>query len=198
MYSAPNRSYRHPSSTRVRFLPITVSSRSRPLASLSVCNTLIDRYPRIKHHHQENQEAIVDSGASNHFTPISYDGGNHQDDSKGVLVKVADDRIIRSTATDSFNLPVLPTAARTCYKFPRMSSSLFSVGQVCDADMKVMFDKHYVHIFNPSGEIVLEGYRHPTSKLYMLPLASAGAALPRVPHQSVPRVQHSFSAYKVR
>ena len=99
----------------------------------------------------------------NHFVPTSYNGGKHQLDPNGVLVWIANNNVIQSTATNELNIPTLPSPARTCYKFPTISQPLFSVGHVCDANMQVLFDKNYVQIFNPSGEIVMNGYRHPTS-----------------------------------
>lgn len=212
VFPAPNRRpegcpYRHPRTVHVRFQSTIKPFQCRQRAALSVCNKLLDRYQPSPALTSREHEGIIDSGASNHFAPTTYNGEDHRDDPTGVPVRVADDRIIRSAATDTFHLPGLPHRAHTCYKFPAKSKTLFSVGQVCDADMKVMFDRNYVHIYNPSGEIVLEGYRHPTSRLYMLPLPNTDASVRRVTDDIVRRVMtaqltspmhHGFSAYEVQ
>ena len=73
--------------------------------------------------------------------------------------------------------------------------------------MQVLFDKNYVQIFNPTGQIVMNGYRHPTSRLYMIPLRQDDQHVPRLPDRPLPRLKcatvprlhnHMLSAYEVQ
>ena len=64
------------------------------------------------------------------------------------------------------NLPHLDLAALEAYIFPAMENlSLLSVGQLCDAGCKALFDKNQVHIIIKLGTILLTGLRDPTTRL---------------------------------
>ena len=64
-------------------------------------------------------EAVLDSGATHTFFPVSYKGTNEQFDHEKVEVGCAraDSAPLISVATDEMYLPTLPAAARECYKF---------------------------------------------------------------------------------
>ena len=72
VYPAPNQRpegcpYRHPSTVHVRFQSTIKPFQRRQRAALSVCNKLLDCYQRSPALTSRNHEAIIDSGASDHF-----------------------------------------------------------------------------------------------------------------------------------
>ena len=160
-YPAPCRKIKHPATVHVRFhidsiynnkprrpfLGKFYEGRPKPLAALNVCNKLLDSVPT----------AVVDSGASHNFASNDFNGGKHQNVTDGIQVRVANHEIITSTATDEFPFENVPANARVCHKFPHLANHLLSVGQMCDANMLVLFDANYVYIFNRTGKELLRG-----------------------------------------
>ena len=53
--------------------------------------------------------------------------------------------------------------------FPTSKSSLISIGQLCDDEFIVTFDNHKV-IVSINKDIIIEGYREPTNRLWRFPL----------------------------
>ena len=178
------------------FLGKFYEGRPKPLTALNVCNKLLDRAPK----------AVVDSGASHNFTSLDFKSGKHQNVQNGIQVRVANHEVITSTATDKFPFKNVPTNAHVCHKFPHLANHLLSVGQMCDANMLVLFDANYVYIFNRTGKELLRGQRHPLTKLYMIPLLRdiTTTNVQRVSHGShlverVPQVTGSINnAYEIK
>ena len=178
------------------FLGKFYKGRPKSLAALNVCNKLLDRTPK----------AVVDSGATHNFLSIDFNSGKHQNVNNGIQVRVANHEIITSTATDEFSFENVPTNACVCHKFPHLANHLLSVGQMCDANMLVLFDANYVYIFNCTVKEILRGQCHPLTKLYMIPLLRdiTTTNVQRVPHGSnlaerVPQVTGSINnAYEIK
>ena len=63
-------------------------------------------------------QAILDSGASDHFLPMSYKGICEKRVTNGIVVTRANGGQLISTATDVINYQGLPQAATPCHKFP--------------------------------------------------------------------------------
>jgi hypothetical protein len=130
------------------------TSRHRSSASLHVCNKLIDVFP---------QRAIIDSGASDHFVSATYTGDDPQSTARGLPVQCANGMIMKSTGTDLLSLPRLPLKARGCHKFNEVTTSLFSVGKLCDNDLHVTFSNSKVVVTDTApiitGSVVMEGTR---------------------------------------
>eukprot|EP00536_Pseudo-nitzschia_multiseries_P016827 jgi/Psemu1/47967/gm1.47967_g len=59
----------------------------------------------------------LDSAATDHFVPSTYQGGAHQDTPGALTVGCANGSKMLSTATDLLDLPRLPLEARGCHKF---------------------------------------------------------------------------------
>lgn len=83
-------------------------------------------------------------------------------------VQAANSDIITSTAIDKFPFENVPSAVCVCHKFLHLANHILSVGQLCDSNMIVLLDANYVYIFNQLGKEILQGQRHPLSKLYMI------------------------------
>ena len=68
----------------------------------------------------------IDSGASTHCLPYSYQGGAHQDvkPSNSVDVICANNSIIKSAATDILDFKQLPLKSRTSNKFHEIQMPL--------------------------------------------------------------------------
>ena len=146
-YPAPCRKIKHPDTVHVcfhidsiynnkphrPFLSKFYKGRPKQLAALNICNKLFDYAPK----------AVVDSGASHNFASININGGKHQNVNNGIQIHVAIHEIITSTATDEFSFENVPTNARVCHKYPHLANHLLSVGQMCDANMLVLFDVNY-------------------------------------------------------
>jgi hypothetical protein len=136
------------------------------------CNKLIDIYP---------PRAIIDSGASDHFVHSSYNGNNPQSKQRGLPVQHAN-MIMRSTGTDLLSLPRLPTNAWGCHKFGEVTTSLFSIGKLCDSGLHVTFSDTNVVVTDTApvitGTVVMEGWRD--GGVYSTPMFQP-ETLPRVP-----------------
>ena len=77
------------------------------------------------------------------------------------------------------NLPNLDPAALEAYIFPAMENlSLLSVGQLCDAGCKALFDEDQVHIITKLGTILLTGFRDPTTRLWLTPISTQTTPIP--------------------
>jgi hypothetical protein len=74
--------------------------------------------------------------------------------------------IMSSTHTAEVDIPSLPPAARLVHIVPDLHNlSLLSIGQLCDADCDVQFNKHTVTVIYDS-QIVLQGSGTPDTKLW--------------------------------
>ena len=132
-------------------------------AALRACNALWDRRP---------QEGAVDSGATGHFLPMTYQCINHKTTVPGeeILVQCANDTTMASAATNRPNLQNLPVAAAECHKFKNMSTPLLSVKTFCENNLDVLFKQYTVTVTNADGKTVLKGTLYPATDLYMVPL----------------------------
>ena len=116
-----------PATVRVHFstttpvVPATRSIRHRShllRKSLKILNTA-DNYAVARQAHRvaNIRWAAIDSGASGHYYPDDYDGGNHDPLAPVVTVGCANDAAIKSTARDTLRHKKLPPKARICHKF---------------------------------------------------------------------------------
>ena len=124
---------------------------------------------------QDEIEAAADSAASDHYFPIGFNGGEHDDTGKSYPVGTADGNTMHSAATDVFYLKGAPIEARRCKKFYEVSLPLVSVGKLCVHGMTVMFNKAGVYVFK-DGDMILEGRRDPLRNLYLLPVSAGNVA----------------------
>ena len=119
-------------------------------------------------------ESVADTGASGHYfsTNSIHDLNNVIPlGTKGVTVTLPDGNKIKSTHQGLLDIKSLPETARVVNIFPDIHSSLLSIGQLCDADCKVNFDKNSVNICK-DDKIILTGTRNMSNKLWNINISS--------------------------
>ena len=81
-----------------------------------------------------------------------------------------------STHTANLNIPTIPMQATQVHIFPDMEGStpLLSIGNLCDHGCIATYDKDKV-IIKRNNEIILIGYRHPVTKLWMIDFSNANS-----------------------
>ena len=122
---------------------------------------------------------ILGSGATDSFLPSSYKGTNEQTVHQPVLVSCANGSTMTSVATDELNLPSLPKAARSCYKFNDIAEPLISVKKIVNSGCDVLFEATKVTISDSTtGKPVLTGKLDPIKNLYTVPLHESPTTLP--------------------
>lgn len=102
-------------------------------------------------------EPAADTGASGHFFTInSVNDLKHVVPlgTKGVTVTLPDGNKIKSTHQGMLNIDSLSEKAKVVHLFPEIHTSLLSIGQLCDADCKVNFDKNNVNILKDHKTIL--------------------------------------------
>ena len=106
-----------------------------------------------------SRDAILDTGATGHFSPQSYKGKNEQATTGGILVKSATNQYIKAIATDELNIPTLSTPATVCHKFKdtELADPLISIPQLTKHGCNAQFTPHGAIITNTQGNTVLRG-----------------------------------------
>ena len=132
--------------------------------------------------------AKVDSGASNHyFKPqdLSYLKNVTPEDST-TQVSLPDSSTLQATHKGylQFPSPINRQATQTII-LPTLHNNLLSVGQLCDDNCTVTFNKHKINIYK-NGELLLQGFRSQNGDgLWDLPI-------PRPPSRNHEDKQVSF------
>ena len=121
-------------------------------------------------HHNQNH-AILDSGATNHYLQSSAPVKITKP-STHIHVNLPDGNIIQSSHECSLDHPVLSQQANKAFIFPKLQlSNLISVDQLCDDNCTVTFSKTNA-IVSKNNETILTGQRNPTNGMWTLPLSS--------------------------
>ena len=103
--------------------------------------------------------AIVDSGASEHYAPLTVPCSNKRPCLVSYTVSLPDQREICTTHTAVLNLPWLPPGACKVYLFKELTDrALVSVAQFCDNGFNVVFTKNNVFVLS-QDKIMLTGVR---------------------------------------
>lgn len=121
----------------------------------------------------DGYHAIVDSGATDHFTPFSYKGTDERMVTDGITVGCAKNGVsMQSIATDKFDLPSLPDEMRTCHKFPDsdIAEPLFSTNKVTEAGGSVHLFPDNVYVCDAEGKTILRGVQVPHRRHAIVPL----------------------------
>eukprot|EP00978_Attheya_sp_CCMP212_P006284 scaffold14236_cov54-Attheya_sp.AAC.6 len=89
----------------------------------------------------------------------------------GIQVQLPDGSSIESSHKANLNIPGLPAAASESHIFPSLTSgSLLSIGQLCDHNCDVHFNKKNVLIQHENA-LILKGDRQPLNGLWDIPIA---------------------------
>ena len=137
----------------------------------TICNIFNTTW--LAHQSPSPKEAIMDSGASNHFLkPTDTDCLTDIKPAPSIAIKMPD-----STLVEANKKGLLPLSrkfsekTRTARIVPKLSSeSVLSVGHVCDDNATTIFNSNKVYVAK-NNEIILEGYRNKnTHPLYKVPL----------------------------
>ena len=118
------------------------------------------------------KQAILDSGASDHFLPMSYKGNHETLTTNGITVTCANGGQLKATTTDIINLQGLPIAAKKCHKFPnnQLVGPLLSLGKLTAHGCRVIFKADTVEVTNREGLLILVGHKPLGRNIYTVPL----------------------------
>ena len=143
------------------------------------------------------RQAILDSGASDHFLPMSYKGNCETPTTTGITVTCASGGKLISTATDIIKFHGLPTEARRCHKFPnhQLVGPLLSLGKLTQHGSRVLFKKDTVGVTNSDGLLILVGQKPVGRNIYTVPLPTGPS--PNNP-QNIPQTLQFITPAKAK
>jgi hypothetical protein len=125
-----------------------------------------------------HQLAIADTGSTAHFGTINAPVINKRRSLNPIHIRNPNGTIMISTHEADLDLPMLPPAARRIHIVPELaSSSLISMGQLCDAGCSVAFTATKVNV-SINDTVVLTGHRTPNTLLWHFPLPTPTPAPP--------------------
>ena len=117
-----------PTRTKVSFGIITLpQTQTQQLQAYRAQNTIIDSYKVAMEIHEQHQYAAIDSGASSHFYPTTYDDARHDPTAATIHVRCANKSVMKSLAEDIIYFDKMPLAAKKCHKFNEIWLPLLSV-----------------------------------------------------------------------
>jgi hypothetical protein len=106
--------------------------------------------------------SIADSGATSHFVTIDAPIINCKVTNDPLAITTANGESMYSTHTAELNIPYLPFAARLCHVVPKLGQySLVSIGQLCNADCDVLFQRESMTVSYKSAVLYRAGGRDP-------------------------------------
>jgi hypothetical protein len=85
---------------------------------------------------------ILDTGATDHFMPMSYQGLGERATTNGIQVGCANGTLMRARATDILNIPTLPETSKQCHKFKEIDMPLVSGKKLADANCTTITNTH--------------------------------------------------------
>lgn len=141
---------------------------------------------------------LCDSGASNiYLTPSDAQryATNVQPTSSPIHVNLPDGNIASSSHTCTLDYPALPPAVTTGHVLPGLAHfSLVPVNNFAQAGCKIIFDDSAVRIYH-KGKCIIQGCRHPTTGLWIVPLSQAIAQQQQLPTTPSAHLDLASSAY---
>ena len=123
------------------------------------------------------KDAVCDSGATNHFVPESFQGGEEDTTRKGFEVGCANNQIMKSVSTDTLNFTKMNKGSNTCHKFKDedMTNPLLSIPQLAKNGNDILMTAGKVLVIDrKKEELVLDGTMDPNRGLYLVPLYHYG------------------------
>lgn len=115
--------------------------------------------------------AKADSGASQHYIPLSYKNALlNTKNTAGPTVHLADDSTMQATATGILPLTTeLTTNAKSAHIFKELKSPLLSLGQLCDDGCEIKLSSTKLTALK-NNNIILQGYRNHHDGLWDVPI----------------------------
>ena len=114
--------------------------------------------------------AIADSGSTAHFCTISAHLINKRITARPIGITNPNNTVMYSIHEAELDLPSLSLAARRVHIVSALStSSLLSMGQLCDSGCRIVFDARSVHVFF-NNDVILTGERTAATGLWHLSL----------------------------
>jgi hypothetical protein len=140
-----------------------------------------------------HQLAIADTGSTAHFGTIDAPVINKRLSLNPISIRTPNGTIMTLTHEADLDLPMLPPAARHIHIVPELaSSSLISMGQLCDAGCSVAFTATDVNV-SVNDTVVLTGHRTPNTLLWHFPLPIPTPA-PPVNHSALATIDSATPA----
>ena len=137
-------------------------------------------------------QAIADSGSTSHFCTIRAPVINKRPANPPIGIENANGSIMYSTHEAELDIPNLPLAARHVHIVPELSNfSLISIGQLCDSDCSVIFDRNMVTVSH-NNQVVLSGDRARSTGLWHMNLFFQ-LRLRLIPFPQPPQLPHRSS-----
>jgi hypothetical protein len=125
----------------------------------------------------DDNTAILDSGCTSNIWSATAPCTSNQAAHIPLSVNMPNGMSIQSSHTCDLLLTDLPPQARKVHVFPGLvDNSLISVGQLCDNECDVIFNKDTVSGMN-NGNCVMLGARDPQSGLWRVNLENAKTAI---------------------
>ena len=110
-------------------------------------------------------DPIADSGCTGHYLDDLIIIVQTREPLENLInAKLPNSSTMTSTHQAQIPLTHLSSQAKYAEIFPNLHSSLISIGQLCDDECIVTFEKHKV-IVSKNKDIIIEGYRDPINGL---------------------------------
>ena len=110
-------------------------------------------------------DPIVDAGFTGHYLDaLTTIFCTREPSENPIKVKIHNSSTLASTYQAHISLQKLSSQAKHTEICPNLHSSLISIGQLCDDECILTFDKHKF-IVSKNKDIIIEGYQDPKNKL---------------------------------
>jgi hypothetical protein len=112
------------------------------------------------------KDAVCDSGATNHFIPESFQGGEEDTTRNGLEVGCANNQIIESVSTDTLNFTKMNKGSNNCHKFKDedIADPLLSIPQLTKNGNDILMTEGKVLVIDREREeLVSEVLHHVTT-----------------------------------
>ena len=139
--------------------------------------------------------AIVDSGALEHYVPLTFPCSNKQPCPVPYTVSLPDQRETCATYTASLDLPWLPPSACKEHLFKELTDrALVSVAQFCDNRFNIVFTKNNVFVLSQE-KVILAGVRAQSRDIWFINLKHSQRAPSSLDLSSTISITHAVLNY---
>jgi hypothetical protein len=147
------------------------------------------------------EKAVLDSGCTSHLIKNSTKCINKHPTNHGVRVGIANGKTMTATHNATLLLPhfPMPLNNRACQAsvHPELTTSLVSLGQLCDNGCDyVLLDKHHASVIK-NGVTSIIGVRDPSNGMWLADIEPAGSPMV-LPTSPPPYTRYANSAYEIK